>query len=213
MLGFIYKLTSPSGKIYIGQTIDIKRRLKEYSKPSAAKSQPKLSNSFKKYGFNSFTIDILFKGECTIDFLNDIEIYYVKKYDSVNNGLNLQHGGLNGLHSEYTKQKMSNSAKIICSNKDYIYNRNKHWIGRKHKQESKEKMSKKRKGIPLTAELAEKIRQRVIERGGKIVLNFETGIFYKSANEAACSINHLKYTSLKNKLNGNKRNNTSFFYV
>lgn len=48
MIG-IYKITSPSGKIYIGQSVNIERRFLDYKK-SLKKSQIKLYNSIKKYG-------------------------------------------------------------------------------------------------------------------------------------------------------------------
>ena len=43
----IYKITSPSNKIYIGKSNNINRRFKEYIK-LRCKQQPKLYNSFKK---------------------------------------------------------------------------------------------------------------------------------------------------------------------
>ena len=39
--GFIYKIVSPTGRIYIGQTINIQRRLNEYKNNNCFK-QPKI---------------------------------------------------------------------------------------------------------------------------------------------------------------------------
>lgn len=208
MIGYIYKLTSPNGKIYIGQTIDIERRFKEYRRHKSRK-KCKIINSLNRYGWENFKKDILFKGDCTIGFLNNLEIYYIKKYDSVISGLNHQLGGKNGLHSQETKIKMSESAKILCSNKEYTKNRNSHWVGRKHKEESKRKMSIKRKGIPLSDEWRENIIKSLLIKGGKTVLNTSTGIYYKSIKEASLSI-PMNYFTFKNKLNGSKFNNTEF---
>lgn len=214
MKGYIYKLTAPNGKVYIGQTIDFKRRMSEYRKPSSAKYQGKLKNSIKKYGFNNFSVEILFEGYCTIDFLNSLEIYYIKKFDSIEQGLNIQYGGINGLHSEETKIKMSISAKKLCSNKDYTLNRNSHWKGRKHSKEAKLKMSKSKKGRVMSPEWLKKISISLLENNsGKLVLNTETGIYYDSCKRASDSISHIKYSTLKNKINGCKKNNTSFIYV
>lgn len=50
----IYKITSPSGKIYIGQSRDLDKRLKSYKCGSSkTKGQPKLYNSFEKYGIDN----------------------------------------------------------------------------------------------------------------------------------------------------------------
>lgn len=47
---------------------------------------------------------------------------------------------------------------------------------------------------------------------GKIVLDFITGIYYKSANEAAIA-KGLVYSTLRNYLNGRQENKTSLRYV
>lgn len=46
----------------------------------------------------------------------------------------------------------------------------------------------------------------------KIVLDFNTGVYYESAKEAAEAIN-MKHSTLKSKLNGSNKNNTSLKYV
>lgn len=45
----IYKITSPSGKIYIGQSVDIHRRWLDYKRAKYNRSY-KLYCSFKKHG-------------------------------------------------------------------------------------------------------------------------------------------------------------------
>ena len=44
MIG-IYKITSPSGKVYIGQSLDINERKKHYININAVKKQVKIFNS------------------------------------------------------------------------------------------------------------------------------------------------------------------------
>ena len=48
MIG-IYKITSPNNKVYIGQSVDIEKRLKRY-KNLNCKKQSKIYNSLNKYG-------------------------------------------------------------------------------------------------------------------------------------------------------------------
>jgi group I intron endonuclease len=106
----IYKLTSPSGKCYIGQSYNIKRRFCDY-KRLLCKNQPKLYNALVKYGFNNFKKEILFYIEEinkeTILLINEKEIYYINYYESISKGYNLKCGGLNGTHSQESKLKMS----------------------------------------------------------------------------------------------------------
>lgn len=211
MIGYIYKLTSPNGKVYIGQTINIKRRFGEY-KRHFSRPKSKIINSLNKHGWIKFNKEVIFKGNCTIDFLNSLEIYYIKKYDSVLKGLNLQHGGHNGLHSEFTKDKMRNTALSICSDKEYTKARNAHWRGRKHSEETKLKMSKKRKGRLLTEEWKSNITKFLLKRGGKMVLNTSNGVYYNSIREASFSLN-IPASTLRNKINGYRVNNTDFIKV
>jgi group I intron endonuclease len=83
----IYKITNPKGKIYIGQSIDINRRFKEYKKLQCTQSI-KLYNSLKKYGFEKHTFEII--EECSIEQLNDREEFYIKSFDSHIKGLNIK---------------------------------------------------------------------------------------------------------------------------
>ena len=73
----IYKITSPSNKIYIGQSSNITLRWYYYNK-YLAKSQPKLNNSFNKHGYENHKFEIL--EECSKEALNEREIYYIKYY-------------------------------------------------------------------------------------------------------------------------------------
>ena len=147
--GTIYKITSPSNKIYIGQTINIKNRINKY-KCLSCKGQPKLYNSLKKYNWNLHTFEIL-ETCLSDDNLNEREIYWITFYDSFKNGLNCNQGGngnKNEKLSEETKRKISETQK-----------RKKTWVGRKHKEETKEKIKKNNIGKILSEETKEKIRQ------------------------------------------------------
>jgi len=88
----IYKITSPSGKIYIGKSIDIIKRFKNY-KNLQCKKQIKLYHSLMKHGYNNHLFDIIH--ECNMDELSNLEKHYIKFYNSVNteHGLNLTEGG------------------------------------------------------------------------------------------------------------------------
>jgi len=102
--GVVYKITSPSGKIYIGQSINVERRLKTY-KYYNCKKQVKLYNSLKKYGFENHTIEIIKDNIKCMTALNFYEELYIKKYNTFNteNGLNLRSGGMNNTPSDETK--------------------------------------------------------------------------------------------------------------
>lgn len=94
-----------------------------------------LYKALNKYGLEKFEYHIEFilnpegKTRKEIeDELNNLEIKYIAKYDSFNNGYNLTIGGesISGYHqTEETKQRLSEVTKEIQNdgrNKVYIYN-------------------------------------------------------------------------------------------
>ena len=130
MIG-IYKITSPRGKVYIGQSRDIKKRAKGY-KSGRAKGQPYLHNSLVKYGKASHKFEVIHKLEETVtqEDLNYWETFYWQKCkDEGINVLNVREPGSNGKMSEESKRKMSEAKK-----------------GKTHSEETKRKMSETQKG-------------------------------------------------------------------
>jgi group I intron endonuclease len=92
----IYKITNPNNKVYIGQSINIEKRFKQY-KRYACKSQPKLYNSFNEYGVNNHLFEIIKK--CEIEELNNKERFYQEKYNAIEKGLNCVY--TNGNNKKY----------------------------------------------------------------------------------------------------------------
>ena len=102
----IYKITSPSGKIYIGQSVNIALRWNQYKLLYKTIMGPKLYHSLKKYGCDNHTFEII--EECNADQLDEREIYWGQYYNVLTEaGLNLKLGESNGYYSDETKQKMS----------------------------------------------------------------------------------------------------------
>ncbi len=102
----IYRITSPSGKVYIGQSWDIKKRISYYNTVSC-KSQKVLYNSLCKYGFSAHIFEVIHQlpPDCTQEILDMYEIFYIETYKNANIVLlNVKSGGKGGKHSEETKQ-------------------------------------------------------------------------------------------------------------
>lgn len=124
MKGIIYKWTClKSGKSYIGQTINEKRREKEFfsNYECYTKEGSKIDNARKKYGLSKdvWKKDVLKRLWCKdgkeeelLERLNYWEKYYIKEFDTLKNGYNSTDGGSNGfLFSEETKEKCINAGK------------------------------------------------------------------------------------------------------
>lgn len=168
MLIGIYKIVSPVNKIYIGQSIDIRKRFYNY-KLFHCKPQIKLYNSLKKYGVNNHKFEILHL--CNIEELNILERYYQELFE-VNNkhGLNLRLTGFDNKSGKLNKETI-------------------------------EKMKNARlKNINANNSKSKK------------VIDLNTNIVYNSCTEIA-KIFNISASNLSRKLNGTRKNNTTFKYL
>lgn len=199
----IYKITSPSGKVYIGSTINFKKRIKHY-KNLDCKAQRKLYSSLVKYGFDSHKIEIV--EECNIDKLLERERYYGELYNTCSdNGLNLalpNYGDKKVIYSEETLRRKSEVEK----------GEKNHFFGKKHSEETKHKIRLVHLGKKLTKEHREKVSKNNARHNSKIVIDLESGIFYNSAKEASI-YKCIPHSTLRNRLNGGLKNNTMLQYI
>lgn len=95
MIG-IYKITNKiNNKSYIGQSINIEQRWKEHKKRiynlNCSEYNKPLYRSIRKYGLENFTFEVL--EECSQELLNEKEQYWIKKFNSFEEGYNLTPGG------------------------------------------------------------------------------------------------------------------------
>jgi group I intron endonuclease len=106
-----------NGKIYIGQSYDVERRLRSHFKDLEKNKHINrhLQAAFNKYGKSVFIYtQLLDMDNCNCfniqdEVLNYYEKYYIKYFNTINGkyGYNKQDGGHNGRPSDETRQKMS----------------------------------------------------------------------------------------------------------
>ena len=114
MTGVIYCIENlVNGKMYIGQTINFKKRMCAHA--SGDKSANALSLAIKKYGWENFAV--MQVETIPAEELDEAERFWI---DFLNcktpNGYNLKDGGANGKFSEESKQQMSQSAQRRVAN-------------------------------------------------------------------------------------------------
>jgi group I intron endonuclease len=215
----IYKIISPSGKIYIGQSVNISHRFYSYLHLISCKNQVKLYNSFLKYGVDNHTFEII--KECQIEELNYYERHYQEYYDVLGEyGLNLKYtnvGDKKVILSDDSIQKISNSHLEKYKNGYTHPMKNK-----KHKDSSRIKMSEAKKGKyngdknnmygkNHTAETKLKISLTHTKPCSKKVINNITGEIFDSIKIAFNSQSDIKnYYTFRDKLNGRIKNNTPY---
>jgi group I intron endonuclease len=188
----VYKVTSPSNKMYIGQSKNIDRRIKEYKKMSNCNGQSKLYLSFLKHGAENHSYEVL--EICDLEVINERERYWQEHFDCIKEGLNCCYVKTNEkkmLVSDEVRKKMSLSAK-----------------GKKHSPEHVAKRVLSKKGYSHSLET----RQKIADKRSKLLLDFSTGIFYKNTLEASEALNMNRVT-FQAMICGRNKNRTSLIYV
>lgn len=164
----IYKITSPSGKVYVGQSRGIEQRWRNHC---SSKHCRHLHNSIKKYGKENHSFEIIHELPYDVEqiVLNEYEALYMQLYKDCGVILmNSKSAGANGKMSEEAKKKISESLK----GRDLPHKK------RPQSEESKRKRSVALKGFKHTGEALEKIRanQKKATAAAKAKPNWRKGI-------------------------------------
>lgn len=142
----IYKMTSPSGKCYIGYTKNtIKERFRQHvncwknSTESKRKINSKLYHAFNKYNPDKWTIEEIVNTK-EYEEVCIMEDYFINIFDSIENGYNIIRGGHGGKGKKLTeehKKKLSIARKIYYKTER----------GKNHLQKISEKMKNPNKKL------------------------------------------------------------------
>lgn len=194
----IYRITSPAGKIYIGQSIDINKRWYDY-KCLLCKNQPKLYNSFKKYGVENHKFDIVHICEYDISILEYWEDYYINLFNATNrdSGLNLRGGGKHGKVTEESKEKnrQSHLGKVNILSKEALERREKRKAETKLRREEENKIKKEIRRI-------EKLNKPKIKRSEEYKKKISNTLRLIGGNRTPESIKKQKETWNKKRSEG-----------
>lgn len=212
----IYKITSPSCRIYIGQSSNIKKRFSSYNS-LRCKGQKRLYASFEKYGVENHKFEVI--EECNIDQLNERERHWQEHYDVLSRrGLNcslvetkwksqvhiketIEKIRIANTGKKFTKEHRKKLSDSKSGENHPMYGKK----GRNHYNFGKRRTEKQKK-------LQSFVKTGIRHKGCKIVLDINTGVYYDYAKEASQLLN-IKYSTLKSWLNGRSKNPTSLRYV
>jgi len=151
----IYKIENIiTGKVYIGQSINISARIRDHKWRLSLDNHPNnhLQSSWNKYGAAAFVFEII--EEMLAEYLTEAEQYYIDIYNSADRRFGYNKcpsaGSRRGSKSsEETKRKISES--LIG---------NKRGVGRVASEETKKKMKKPHK--KFSAETKQKMSESLI---------------------------------------------------
>ena len=107
MKNLIYKITNTiNNKVYIGQTTQglVQRQREHVSRFNRGERDHKLYLAFRKYGLEAFKFEVICIA-LDASNLNELEIMFIKEYNSFNRGYNMTVGG--DTVSLETRQKLS----------------------------------------------------------------------------------------------------------
>ena len=199
---FIYSITSPSRKVYVGQTNNIKKRFNNYINLNC-KNQIKIYNSLLKYGPSLHIFDVI--ETCSFEQANIRERYWQEKLDCVEQGLNC-------VYVETTLHKKVLSLDIRQKMSRVKMGQRK---GVKFTDLHKQRISEARKGIkPSALAISRGIASRLGHKwNNKKIYKYDLdGNFiceYQSTKDAARE-NNILYSSISNCLNGRSKRAGNF---
>lgn len=227
----VYRHISPSGKVYVGITSNVKNRWANngyhYHRYNTV-----FSAAIKKYGWDNFVHEILLEN-CSKEEANYTERYLIKWYKMHSQSYNITDGGegcLGYVHTEESKKKASDhnkgkhpyNPKAIEASRTAMAKMSKEerklkygvkgMLGKHHSEETKMKMSEKAKGRDMSKAVAasQKVEHKWFSKP-VIQIDLNNNIINEfSSIETAKNYLNKSSNSIANCLSG--RANTAFGY-
>ena len=163
----IYKITSPTGRIYIGQSLNIHKYRKAHYARNECKDQPRLCNSINKYGWETHSFEIV--EECLFEDLNCRERFWQDYYVATGkNGLNcvlVSCEDIKAITSDETRAKMSASRMGVRRSEETKKKLREAKTGDKNPMYGKFGELNHNFGKPLSEEHKQKLKDRPVLKG------------------------------------------------
>lgn len=190
----VYYHKSPSGKMYIGQTNDYKRRCSSHK--NTTNKTTLFSKAVKKYGWDNFEHKII-ADNLSIEESNELEEFLIEECNTLTpNGYNIRTGGANYVFSDSHKQMLSITRKQYAQQLTELERKQKygaHNKGRTHPNYMPDGWVSPMKGkIGKPCSEDKKLKQKITMIGNtrqtrhKVSIN---GVEYSSVFEAARELN------------------------
>ena len=200
MIG-IYKITSPSGKVYIGQSWSVEKRLYRYKHYlSSSSSQSVLHNSFLRYGPENHEMEILVQlsEDVCQDLLDYHEIKLIKEFKVAGFSLlNVTNGGQSWLNLEVIKHRTEKRKLRVLKREILIQEKALKRKSRKEKLQSELDALAERKRIRLETR-EERYKQHSVNKAIKRKEKKQLEKITRPKKVKVLSTEHVEKTRLKN---------------
>lgn len=174
----VYCHTFPNGKKYIGITkTNVEKR---WNNGFGYSSQPKMAKAINKYGWDNVKHEVLAVG-LTKELANQLEQYYIAKYDSFVNGYNSTIGGDNIL-SCYLDSYVLDMIRYVKNHCPFAWN------------ETSAKIVYDDKGNKEAAGFWNEAARAIVKKYGKFSTTDEIGVrnFWAQVDRYCAIYNHIQ---------------------
>ena len=178
----IYKHTSPSGKVYIGQTV--KKNLNQrWLKGVGYKDTPLFWKVIQKYGWDNILHEVIQTTDTKekADILEKMWISFYRKHTGVYNLTNGGEGTFGWKHSIETRKRFSQFWYQYWSTHPHRIGKDHPCYGKPRSEETKKRISEAKKG-----------KKRGYSNTAIEVIDTETGMRFKSLKDASIYLNKPK---------------------
>ena len=161
----IYKITnSINDKIYIGQTTtSLEKRFRGHLGDMEREVNNKFYNAMKKHGAENFYIEPIEIGINSLESLSEREVFWIRYYDTYNNGYNSTEGGeISPMMYASVRTKVSNALKGRVFSDEHRQKLSLANLGKEgvpHTEEHKSYMRELMTGREVSEETREKLRE------------------------------------------------------
>lgn len=185
--GVVYKLTSPSGKVYVGQTTDFDKRMAAY-RGGRCRGQAYLYAAILKHGWDNFRIEVIDTAEFKehLDFYETLWIEMLGAMDPAR-GYNLKSGGANGRPNAATRAKIGAGNKGKVRSAELRARLSRAHTGKKQSAETIAKRAAAITGLKISPETRTKITGER-HHHARAVICITTGERYGATAEAARAV-------------------------
>ena len=154
--GYIYRIYNcVNGKSYIGQTIDLEKRIKDHFNGYGSEL---IYHAIQKHGAEALKWEIL-ESDVEEEVLDKMEKLYIRFFDSMKpNGYNLVPGGIGARGYKWTQEQRQKTSERLKGEKNHQYGKPGTFTGRKHTNKTRAKIGDSHRGKVVSAETRQKLR-------------------------------------------------------
>ena len=174
----IYRIKSPSGKMYIGKDEYFPSRMNNHRRiaenPRKLEYNSPIHRAIRKYGWSAMVVEVVDQNAKSVEELKRREKIWIRLHNSKRKGYNQTLGGegTQGFkHSDSTKEKLRQMKLGKKMSEDFCRLLGLRMLGRIHSEETKQRIGAGNRGKTVDDTTKQKLRIVRLDRVGPIINN------------------------------------------